>query len=103
MPDFVRPWKIPLGVVGCSIMLTPAAAFLAVLIAFSSKLTWLVCALLIAAGFILHPLLEIARKRKWCEFAPLSFDFASEDFHGGGGNHADDEDDKRLEQENLIS
>ncbi|CAN0121812.1 unnamed protein product [Phaeothamnion confervicola] len=69
-PDIHRPFAIPLGTVGVTLMLLPAFAFLIVLIVLSSLLTWIICLTLMAAGVGLWWLLETAKRKEWCEFVP---------------------------------
>lgn len=67
-------------------MLLPASLLLVVLLImpiFEGK--WLTVAVTSAAmvsGFILYPLLNLARDKGWCKFADLEFDYAH-DFCGG--------------------
>lgn len=77
-PDLPRPYKIPLPAWGVALMLTPATVLLVVLLVLPVvagnwvMVGWTVGALV--AGFVLYPLLQMARERRWCEFADLQFD-----------------------------
>lgn len=66
--DLNRPYEIPLGTVGVSLMLLPAAGFVLLLGAFSSGTTWVVSGIVLLVGWGLYPGLQLARRRQWCEF-----------------------------------
>lgn len=70
--DLYRPYEIPLGTVGVCILLLPAAVFVALLAVFSSALTWGVSLIAVLIGWGLYPCLEIAKRRRWCEFRPVT-------------------------------
>jgi len=79
-PHLKRPFRVPLSTLGCVLMLTPATALLAVLLAlpFAEK-NWTMVAWtggIVAAGLALQALLSVARSRNWCTFvgdAPHDF------------------------------
>lgn len=70
--DLYRPYAIPLGTVGVCVLLFPAAIFVVVLAAFSSMLTWAVAGLAVLIGWGMYPCLQVAKRRKWFEFHPLT-------------------------------
>ena len=79
-PRLARPFRVPLGTIGCTLMLTPAAALLFTLLALPfmernwSQLAW--TGAIVAAGILLQLLLWVARARRWCSFvgdAPHDF------------------------------
>lgn len=70
--DLHRPYVIPLGTVGVSLLLLPAAIFVVVLASFSSGLTWVVSGVTILIGWGLYPALQFAKRRQWCEFRPMT-------------------------------
>jgi amino acid transporter len=66
--DIHRPFKIPLGTVGCVLMLTPATIFLLVMIALASAKTWAVCGGMIVSGALVHLLMKLAKNKGFCDF-----------------------------------
>jgi hypothetical protein len=52
----------------------PASIFLVFLLTLASWLTLCVAGVLVLGGFALHPLLETARRRGWCEFEEMTAD-----------------------------
>lgn len=63
-----RPYAIPVGTVGCVVLLIPASAFVVLLVVMSSAVTWAVssCAILIGLG--LYPALLLVKRQEWFEF-----------------------------------
>ncbi|GAX81476.1 hypothetical protein CEUSTIGMA_g8905.t1 [Chlamydomonas eustigma] len=77
-PHLPRPYRIPLPTWALCIMLLPATALLVTVIALPflkldyTTMLWTVGAGL--SGFILWPLLQVAKRRGWCEFEEMEFD-----------------------------
>ena len=78
-PDLPRPYKIPLPTWALCIMIFPATAlliFILVIPIFTGDTKNVVCTVgAIVIGFTLWPLLQVARRRGWCEFEPLHPNF----------------------------
>ena len=70
--DLFRPYAIPLGTVGVCLMLLPAVAFILLLALVSSTLTWTVSMFALLIGGVLYPSLQIAKRRNWFDFRPLT-------------------------------
>ncbi|KXZ49449.1 hypothetical protein GPECTOR_21g675 [Gonium pectorale] len=93
-PDLQRPYRVPLPVWGLVLMLMPASLLLLVVLAMpvvSGDLrtcAWTLGAVLL--GFIMYPLLQVARKRGWADFEPMHFDCANvyDGSANGNGNGA---------------
>jgi len=77
-PGLHRPYRVPLPTWALVLMLLPASALLLTVLALPLiNLDYMNIAFTAAAaalGFILWPLLQMARERGWCEFHPLHFD-----------------------------
>ena len=67
-PDMPRPFKIPLGTVGVSVMLLVPALFCMVIISFSSVTTLVTITGITLFGFVLQYFLNIANERQWFLF-----------------------------------
>jgi hypothetical protein len=67
-PDMPRPFKIPLGTVGVSLMLLVPTLFIFVMIGFSSVLSIVSAGFMCLLGFSVAHLLNMANDRGWCEF-----------------------------------
>jgi amino acid transporter len=79
-PHLKRPFKVPLSTFGCVLMLAPATALLAVLLALPFvEQNWTMVAWtggIVLAGLLLQAFLSLARSRNWCAFlgdAPHDF------------------------------
>jgi hypothetical protein len=73
-PALYRPYKIPLGLFGCSVMLSFPLLFIGIIIYFSDRTSLLftgVCALL---GVLVFYLLKAAKRYEWCEFVDVDED-----------------------------
>eukprot|EP00752_Nemacystus_decipiens_P005119 g4644.t1 len=66
--DLHRPYEIPLGTAGVCVMLLPPAAFVVLLAALSSGMTWVVSGGALLIGWAIYPCLQLAKRRQWCEF-----------------------------------
>lgn len=78
-PSLPRPYRIPLGTLGCILMLIPPTILIAVVLAFSSFRVMAVSLVAMLIGFILHPCLNYAEKYRWLKFSANS---DPPDFHG---------------------
>ena len=67
-PDISRPYKVPLGTLGVSLMLLIPALFCIVIIALSSQTTLVTVFVLTLFGFVLQLFLHVARERGWFVF-----------------------------------
>lgn len=67
-PDMPRPFRIPLGTFGVSLMLLVPALFIFVMIGFSSVLSIVCAGFMCVLGFAMAHLLNIANDRGWCVF-----------------------------------
>lgn len=70
--DLHRPYEIPLGTFGVCCLLLPPAAFVILLAAFSSWTTWVVSGVALLFGWGLYPGLQLAKRRQWCAFRPMT-------------------------------
>jgi len=67
-PEMPRPYRIPLGTLGVSLMLVIPAMFCVVIILLSSTVTLVVIVFITLFGFVLQWFLHIARENNWFEF-----------------------------------
>ncbi|WIA35330.1 hypothetical protein OEZ86_003784 [Tetradesmus obliquus] len=79
-PALPRPYKVPLPTWALILMLTPASLLLmTILVIPIYERNWTMIATTLGAmlaGFVLYPLLNLAKERGWVAFADLEFDFA---------------------------
>ncbi|XP_042417086.1 probable polyamine transporter At1g31830 [Zingiber officinale] len=68
-PTAARPYKIPLGTVGCVLMLVPPTVLILVVLALSSLNVALVSGGAVALGLVLRPGLQWAERRRWLKFS----------------------------------
>ncbi|KAJ9529358.1 hypothetical protein QJQ45_013786 [Haematococcus lacustris] len=77
-PDLPRPYRVPLPTWGCILMLLPASLLLMfVLVLPFANRSWTTVGATVGAivlGIVLYPLLQVARRRGWCEFSDFHFD-----------------------------
>ncbi|GMI50769.1 hypothetical protein TeGR_g6980 [Tetraparma gracilis] len=66
--DIDRPYMIPIGTVGCCIMLLPAVVFLVIMIVLASNITYCVCFGMVAVGALLYALMQYCRVQGLIEF-----------------------------------
>eukprot|EP00606_Chrysophyceae_sp_TOSAG23-5_P000898 GSChrysophyteH2.ASY1.ANO1.1739.1 assembled CDS len=67
-PTMNRPWKIPLGKVGISVMLFLPLAFSFAIFLLSSSQAVIISTSLSVLGLIVYELMQKARQHNWCEF-----------------------------------
>jgi amino acid transporter len=72
--DMPRPYRIPLGNVGCCLMTLFPLLFIGVIIYFSSLMALIVSTSLTLFGIVLFYLLQYAKDNKWCLFIDRSAD-----------------------------
>ncbi|XP_074562060.1 putative polyamine transporter At1g31830 [Curcuma longa] len=67
-PNAPRPYRIPLGTVGCILMIIPPTILICVVLAFATFKVMTVSILMMLVGFILQPCLKQAEKRRLWKF-----------------------------------
>lgn len=67
-PNMVRPFRIPLGLFGMSVVLFFPITFIVVIIFYSSWQCIVVSSSLALLGIPMHWLIETAKQKGWCEF-----------------------------------
>ncbi|KAK7820014.1 putative polyamine transporter [Quercus suber] len=67
-PDLHRPYKVPLGTFGVTMLCLPPALMLVLVMCLASLKTFLVSGAVIIVGFLLYPTLVHAKDRKWTQF-----------------------------------
>ena len=91
-PDLPRPYKIPLPTWALCIMILPSTAlliFILVIPVFTGDWKNVVCTVgAIFVGFTLWPLMQVARRRGWCEFETLNPNFWMASQGSGSMHHA---------------
>lgn len=91
-PDLPRPYKIPLPTWALCIMILPSTAlliFILVIPVFTGDIKNVVCTVgAIFVGFTLWPLMQLARRRGWCEFETLNPNFWMVSQNSGSLHHA---------------
>uniref|UniRef100_A0A0E0CQ82 Polyamine transporter PUT1 n=1 Tax=Oryza meridionalis TaxID=40149 RepID=A0A0E0CQ82_9ORYZ len=68
-PDAARPYRVPLGTVGCVAMLVPPTALIAVVLALSTLKVAVVSLGTVAVGLVLQPALRFVEKKRWLRFS----------------------------------
>ncbi|KAK8952474.1 putative polyamine transporter [Platanthera zijinensis] len=68
-----RPYRIPLGTLGCILMLIPPTILIIVVLAFSSFKVMVVSLLAMLIGFILHPCMIYTERQGWLKFSASSY------------------------------
>ncbi|KAK4800673.1 hypothetical protein SAY86_021160 [Trapa natans] len=67
-PDLLRPYRVPLGTLGATILCIPPTLLLTLVMCLASVKTFLVSGVVIVVGLVLYPLTVHARDRKWFRF-----------------------------------
>jgi amino acid transporter len=67
-PDLPRPFRIPLGTVGVSVMLAVPALFAGVIIAISSRQAFVTAIIVVVLGVCMRFFMEYMKEHKWVEF-----------------------------------
>lgn len=70
-PDLHRPYSVPLGTMGCAIMLSFPLAFILIILSFSSTASLIFTVVLSLVGVAAYYVLEHAKKSSWCMFDGL--------------------------------
>lgn len=68
-PNAPRPYKIPLGTVGATLMCIPPTILICIVLALSSLKVFVVSIGAIAIGFMINPLLKHVEKKGWLKFS----------------------------------
>ncbi|MQL97399.1 hypothetical protein Taro_030094 [Colocasia esculenta] len=68
-PTAPRPYKIPLGTVGCILMIIPPTLLICVVLVLSSFKVMIVSIIALLIGFLLRPCLKYTEKRRWLKFS----------------------------------
>uniref|UniRef100_A0A1D1YDZ6 Polyamine transporter PUT1 n=1 Tax=Anthurium amnicola TaxID=1678845 RepID=A0A1D1YDZ6_9ARAE len=71
-PTAPRPYRIPLGTVGCILMLIPPTILICVVLILSSVKVMIVSIIALLIGLLLHPCLKYVEKRRWLRFSTSS-------------------------------
>nr|XP_024375958.1 probable polyamine transporter At3g19553 [Physcomitrium patens]XP_024375959.1 probable polyamine transporter At3g19553 [Physcomitrium patens]XP_024375960.1 probable polyamine transporter At3g19553 [Physcomitrium patens]XP_024375961.1 probable polyamine transporter At3g19553 [Physcomitrium patens]PNR53956.1 hypothetical protein PHYPA_007631 [Physcomitrium patens] len=67
-PNLVRPYKVPLGTIGVTIMSVPATGLLLMVMSYASWQTIIVSLGLFLLGMVTYPLLQLAKVKGWVDF-----------------------------------
>ncbi|KAH0456986.1 hypothetical protein IEQ34_014893 [Dendrobium chrysotoxum] len=70
-PSVRRPYRIPMGTLGCVLMLIPPSALVIAVLAFSSVKIVLISLGALAVGLVLHPFFKFVRKKRWLRFSVM--------------------------------
>lgn len=68
-PNLHRPYRIPLNLFGCSVLLSFPLVFIGIIIYISSPVALLFTILCATLGVGVYHLLKLAKMNEWCEFA----------------------------------
>lgn len=68
-PDVNRPYKVPLGTVGCALFVTPPIILCMYLMFIASRMTYIYFAVLTAFGVLFYIGAKAAKHHHWCEFS----------------------------------
>jgi len=67
-PEVYRPYKVPLGTVGCTFFVLPACLMMILLLFMANYKTYIYFLFLAILGIIGHFILDICKHRNWFEF-----------------------------------
>lgn len=67
-PELVRPYRVPLGTVGVTLMSVPATGLLLLVMCYASWKTVVVSVGLLILGFLTYPLLKYLKANGWLEY-----------------------------------
>lgn len=67
-PNLVRPYRVPLGTLGVTIMSVPATGLLILVMFYASWKTVVISGGLLILGFLTYPLLQYAKTNQWVNF-----------------------------------
>ncbi|KAK6916344.1 Amino acid/polyamine transporter I [Dillenia turbinata] len=67
-PDLHRPYRIPFGTFGVTMLCIPPAILLVLVMCLASLRTFLVSGVVMVVGFVLYPAIIYVKERKWCRF-----------------------------------
>ncbi|XP_020594989.1 polyamine transporter PUT1-like, partial [Phalaenopsis equestris] len=70
-PRVRRPYRIPMGTLGCLVMLIPPSAVVFVVLAFSTLKIVFISLGALAVGLVLHPCLKFVEKKRWLRFSVM--------------------------------
>ncbi|KAL8138795.1 hypothetical protein V2J09_004796 [Rumex salicifolius] len=70
-PNAPRPYKVPVGTIGCIFMCIPPTILICVVLALSSVKVMVVSLIAVAIGLVLQPALKFAEKKSWLKFSIL--------------------------------
>ncbi|XP_026663243.2 polyamine transporter PUT1-like isoform X1 [Phoenix dactylifera] len=84
-PRASRPYKVPLGTIGCILMIIPPTLLIFVVLAFSSLKVMFVSLAAVIIGLVLQPCLRYVEKKQWLRFS-ISPDLP--DFEAPGNENA---------------
>ena len=68
MPQLTRPYKVPLGTVGCVLMLVPAVVLLLIVMGLASWFTIGMAAVVVVVGMFLPSAMDHCKQRRWLQF-----------------------------------
>lgn len=68
-PDLHRPYKVPMGLFGVSVMLSFPLIFIGIILYFATTLTLVLTVLCAVCGVGAYYLLKMAKQRQWCDFS----------------------------------
>lgn len=71
-PTMPRPYKIPLGTVGVTLMCIPPSVLLCVVLAIASLKVMIVSITAVVIGFLFYPGLEYLKNKNWMRFSSSS-------------------------------
>ncbi|XP_051119198.1 probable polyamine transporter At1g31830 isoform X2 [Andrographis paniculata] len=71
-PEVPRPYKIPMGTIGVTLMCVPPTILICVVLALSSLKVMVVSLVAVMMGFVLHPCIVHCEKKRWLRFVVSS-------------------------------
>ncbi|KAD3641567.1 hypothetical protein E3N88_30791 [Mikania micrantha] len=72
-PTASRPYKIPVGTVGSTLLCVPPTVLICVVLALSSLKVMIVSVIAIIIGLVLQPSLKLVEKKKWIKFSTKAY------------------------------
>lgn len=97
-----RPYCIPIPDWASPLFVLMPCGMIIVLFTLASWTTYMFVVAILAFGFVVNILLDIARRRKWCEFRPQTYSKISEIQMTSQDGKQCHEDDSFLENSNGI-
>jgi amino acid transporter len=95
-PGLLRPYRVPLGTVGVTVMSVPATGLLLIVMCYASWKTVVVSVGLLILGFVTYPILQYLKANGWVEYISPADVLPMADDSGSTSPAATDDSEARL-------